>query len=79
MLLPVYLPRRGNAYDAHILPMIDYQRAVLRDRTARQQLTQQIVSTFEPIIRDHLDQWYHFVPVWPQQPQDKIVESLKRE
>jgi hypothetical protein len=19
---------------------------------------------FEPLIRDYIDQWYHFVPVW---------------
>jgi hypothetical protein len=22
------------------------------------------MRTFEPIIREHLDQWYHFVPIW---------------
>jgi predicted RND superfamily exporter protein/lauroyl/myristoyl acyltransferase len=66
-LLPVYIPWEGNAYAAHMLPPIAYDRASLRDRTARQQLTQQIVRTFEPIIRQHLDQWYHFVPVWPDQ------------
>ncbi|HWI56544.1 MAG TPA: MMPL family transporter, partial [Bacillota bacterium] len=66
VLLPVYLPRVGPAYEAHILPPIVYDRAALRDRQARQQLTQQILRTFEPILRQHLDQWYHFVPVWPQ-------------
>ncbi len=69
VLLPVYLPRRGGAYDAHILPPIPYVRATLRDRAARQDLTQRIVSVFEPLIREHLDQWYHFVPIWARDVQ----------
>ncbi len=65
VLLPVYLPRDNSGYDAHILPSIPYDRATLRDREARRRLTQTIISTFEPLIRKHLDQWYHFVPLWP--------------
>jgi uncharacterized protein len=65
ILLPVYIPWEEGGYAAHILPAIPYERAALRDRAARQKLTQQIVRTFEPIIRRHLDQWYHFVPIWP--------------
>jgi predicted RND superfamily exporter protein/lauroyl/myristoyl acyltransferase len=65
VLLPVYLPREGNRYSAHILPAIPYERAALRDRETRRRLTQLIVSTFEPLIERHLDQWYHFVSVWP--------------
>jgi uncharacterized protein len=63
-LLPVYIPRVGSLYEAHILPEITYDRARLRDRAARQELTQRIMGVFEPIIQKHLDQWYHFVPVW---------------
>jgi uncharacterized protein len=71
-LVPVYLPRRGNVYEAHVLPPIPYERAKLRDRAARQELTQRIIQAFEPVIADHLDQWYHFVPVWPRRvpPED---------
>ncbi len=71
-LLPVYLPRMGGAYAAHTLPEIFYDRAALRDRAVRQALTQQILRAFEPVIRAHLDQWYHFVPVWlePAKPRD---------
>ena len=65
VLLPVYLPREGACYEAHILPAIPYDRGALRDREARRRLTQTIISTFEPVIREHLDQWYHFVPLWP--------------
>jgi uncharacterized protein len=63
-LLPVYIVWDGHGYAAHIEPAISYERAELRDRQARQRLTQQIMKAFEPIIRAHLDQWYHFVPVW---------------
>jgi predicted RND superfamily exporter protein/lauroyl/myristoyl acyltransferase len=64
VLLPVYLVRHGPVYDAAVLPAIPYQRAALRDRAARQELTQRIASAFEPVIREHLEQWYHFVPLW---------------
>jgi KDO2-lipid IV(A) lauroyltransferase len=63
-LLPVHIPRAGKQYAGHILPAIEYDRAALRDRNARRELTQRILKAFEPAIREHLDQWYHFVPVW---------------
>ena len=66
-LLPVYLPRAGDKYDAHILPPVLYDRPKLRDPQQRWQLTQRIMQVFEPLIRQHLDQWYHFVPIWPEQ------------
>jgi KDO2-lipid IV(A) lauroyltransferase len=66
VLLPVYLPRHGRGYAAHILPEIPYERAALRSRAARVQITQQIMRAFEPAIRQHPDQWYHFVPIWPK-------------
>jgi lauroyl/myristoyl acyltransferase len=64
VLLPVYLPHTGNGYAAHILPAIAYNRPALRQPEERRRLTQQIISVFEPAIKKHLDQWYHFVPVW---------------
>jgi len=64
-LLPVYLPRSGDTYEAHVLPEISYDRPTLRDTVARQQLTQKIVTAFEPVIQQHIEQWYQFVPVWP--------------
>lgn len=70
-LLPVYIPWDGTGYSAHMLPAIPYERPALRDRAARQQLTQQIVRTFEPIIKEYVSQWYHFVPVWQ-------IEILKK-
>jgi lauroyl/myristoyl acyltransferase len=65
VLLPVYLPRTDQGYAAHILPQIPYDRAALRSREARHKLTQEIMRAFETPIRQHLDQWYHFVPIWP--------------
>ncbi len=65
VLLPVYLPRTDQGYAAHILPEIPYDRAALRSREARHKLTQEIMRAFETPIRQHLDQWYHFVPIWP--------------
>ena len=65
-LLPVYLPRTPAGYAAHILPEINYERAALRSPEARQRLSQEIMRAFEPAIREYLDQWYHFVPIWPK-------------
>jgi len=66
-VLPVYLPRTSRGYTAHILPEIRYDRRELGDREARREFTQKIMSAFEPAIRLYLNQWYHFVPVWPAQ------------
>lgn len=66
ILLPVYLPKTEHGYAAHILPAISYDRAALRQREARQKLTQDIIKAFEGPIHQNLDQWYHFVPVWPK-------------
>jgi lauroyl/myristoyl acyltransferase len=65
-LVPVVLPRTGQGYAAHVLPEIAYDRAALGTREARRELTQKIMRAFEPAIRQHPDQWYHFVPVWPE-------------
>ena len=64
VLLPVYLPREGDCYSACVLPPAPYDRAALRDRAARTRLTQQIMRAFEPVIRQHLNEWYHFIPIW---------------
>jgi predicted exporter/lauroyl/myristoyl acyltransferase len=64
VLLPVYLPREGDSYSACVLPPVLYDRSALRDREARRLLTQEIMRAFEPVIRQHLNEWYHFIPVW---------------
>jgi lauroyl/myristoyl acyltransferase len=66
-LIGVTIVRRGDGYAVKVLPEFKYQRQALGDREARRDLTQQILRAFEPEIREHLDQWYQFVPIWPQQ------------
>jgi lauroyl/myristoyl acyltransferase len=64
-LVGVTIVRAGAGYTAHVLPEITYERRALGSREARRELTQKIIRAFEPEIRQHLDQWYHFVPIWP--------------
>jgi KDO2-lipid IV(A) lauroyltransferase len=63
-----YVLRRGASYIARMFPEIEYDRRALNNREARRELTQQILRAFEPDIREHVDQWFHFVPIWPEEP-----------
>ena len=63
-LLPVCIPRVENGYTVEVYPEIVYDRAALGSREARANLTQEIMKQFEPVIRKHLNQWFHFVPLW---------------
>lgn len=65
-LLPVVVIRQTDGYQAEALPEIVYDRKALALRPARDELTQQVIRIFEPVIRQHLVQWYHFVPIWPK-------------
>jgi lauroyl/myristoyl acyltransferase len=56
------------------LPEFIYDRAALNSREGRRELTQQMMRAFEPVIREHLDQWYHFVPIWPEGVQPDVSE-----
>ena len=64
-IIPGYIVRQPDGYLARILPEISYDRAAIGHRAARVKLTQEILRAFEPAIRQHLTQWYHFVPIWP--------------
>jgi len=66
-IVPVYIVRKDRGYSAHVLPEATYDRAALNNREARIQFTQEIIRLFEPVIRQHATQWYHFVPLWPEQ------------
>jgi lauroyl/myristoyl acyltransferase len=66
-VVPVILPRTARGYTARVLPEIPYDRAALGKREAREAFTAEIMRAFEPCIRQYIDQWYHFVPVWPQE------------
>ncbi|MEI8043876.1 MAG: hypothetical protein WCL11_20875, partial [Verrucomicrobiota bacterium] len=65
-LLGVTVVRKAVGYAAQILPEFHYDRAALGDRESRRRLTQTILRAFEPAIREHPDQWFHFVPIWPE-------------
>ena len=64
-IVPVYIVRQPKGHLAHILPEITYDRAMIGNRDARIQLTQEILRAFEPVIRQHLAHWFHFIPIWP--------------
>jgi uncharacterized protein len=66
IVLPVTILRKGNVYTACVLPEIPYDRPALRNPEARLLFTSQIMRAFEPAIRQHPDQWFHFVPIWPR-------------
>ena len=65
-VVPVVIIRRGDGYAAQILPEAIYDRAALGNRERRRGFTQEILRAFEPWLREHPDQWYHFVPIWPR-------------
>ena len=68
-LIGVTIVRKRDGYAGEVLPEFEYDRRALGNREARRELTQQILRAFEPEIREHLDQWYHFVPIWPADAQ----------
>jgi lauroyl/myristoyl acyltransferase len=66
-IVPTFIVREAGGYSAQILPEITYDRAAIGNRAARIRLTQEILRAFEPVIRQHPAQWFHFVPVWPDE------------
>ena len=68
-IVSAYIVRQRGSYLAHILPEITCNRAAIGNRAARIRLTQEILRVFEPAIRQHLTQWFHFVPIWPEEKQ----------
>jgi lauroyl/myristoyl acyltransferase len=74
-LVPVFIVADGPGYAAHVLPEIAYDRPALGEREARRRLTAEIMRAFEPAIRQHADQWYHFVPVWLKDAPPRAVSS----
>ncbi|MBL9136250.1 MAG: lysophospholipid acyltransferase family protein [Verrucomicrobiales bacterium] len=67
-IVGVYIVRTHEGYCAHALPEFHYDRAQLGTRESRRQFVQDIVRAFEPVIRQHATQWFHFVPVWTSLP-----------
>lgn len=69
-LVGVTIVRQREGYAIKVLPEFGYDRRALGSHEARRELTGQILRAFEPEIREHLDQWYHFVPIWPAASQN---------
>jgi predicted RND superfamily exporter protein/lauroyl/myristoyl acyltransferase len=65
-LIGVTIVRRRAGYAVKVLPEFAYDRKALGDREVRRELTRQILRAFEPQIRQDIDQWYQFVPIWPK-------------
>jgi lauroyl/myristoyl acyltransferase len=63
-LIGVTIVRRRDGYAVKVLPEFVYDRRALGDREVRRELTRQILRAFEPQIRQDIDQWYQFVPIW---------------
>lgn len=63
-LIGVTIVRRPQGFAVKVLPEFVYDRSALRNREARAELTQQILRAFEPEIRNNIEQWYQFTPIW---------------
>ncbi len=66
-LIGVTIVRRPGGYAVRVLPEFVYDRKALGNREARRELTQQILRAFEPEIRENIEQWYQFTPIWPEE------------
>lgn len=67
-LVGVTIVRMNQSYQVEVLPEFTYDRRSLGNREARRELTQQIMHAFESKIREHADQWFHFVALWDGRP-----------
>ena len=63
-VVPAFLARspRGH-YVSFAEPIVDMQKHA-DPRTALALNTQAIATAFETVIRQHADQWFHYVPIW---------------
>jgi lauroyl/myristoyl acyltransferase len=66
-LIGVTIVRRREGFAVKVLPEFAYDRRSLGSREARAELTQQILRAFEPEIRNNIEQWYQFTPIWPRE------------
>jgi lauroyl/myristoyl acyltransferase len=66
-LIGVTIVRRPEGFAVKVLPEFAYDRRSLGSREARTELTQQILRAFEPEIRNNIEQWYQFTPIWPKE------------
>ncbi|HUA65054.1 MAG TPA: lysophospholipid acyltransferase family protein [Alphaproteobacteria bacterium] len=66
-LIGVTIVRRPEGFAIKVLPEFAYDRKSLGSHEARGELTQQILRAFEPEIRNNIEQWYQFTPIWPKE------------
>lgn len=66
-LIGVTIVRRPEGFAVKVLPEFAYDRRSLGNREMRTELTQQILRAFEPEIRNNIEQWYQFTPIWPKE------------
>jgi lauroyl/myristoyl acyltransferase len=78
-LLPVCLPRVAGRYSIEILPEAVYERSLIGSREGRAELTAHLVFQFQPFIQKHLDQWFHFVPLWLHPPASELSQATAPE
>lgn len=64
-LVGVVITRRTTGFAVRVLPEFEYERKALGTREERAELTQKILRAFEPLILEDIEQWYQFVPIWP--------------
>ena len=64
-IVPVVIVRDGSEHVLRMLPKITYNRSVLRSIQEREVLTGRVLKEFEPVLRRYPEQWFHFIPVWP--------------
>ncbi|MBX3745415.1 MAG: MMPL family transporter [Verrucomicrobiae bacterium] len=67
-VLPTVMVEVEGRYAAQLYPPVPYDAASLRPRENQGRFTEDILRAFEPALRQHPDQWFHFVPVWPSSP-----------
>lgn len=67
----------GKTFSGHFEGCIDYRHLLTGDKEADiQRVTQEMVNRFEPIIREHPEQWYMFREMWPRT--DEHDAEIKR-
>lgn len=63
-VVPVYVVRAVAGYRAEVLEPVEYERGALRDPARGREFLREILRAFEPVVRQHATQWFHFVDVW---------------
>ncbi len=65
-VLPVAIVKGPTGSVLKMMPEIPYLRGELRSLEARRQLTQKIMRDFEPLLSQYPEQWFQFIPIWPE-------------